>query len=257
MGQLTVARVKTLTEPGRYIDGGVLMLVVKPTGAQNWTLCVRIGGDRRDVGLGSAKVLTLAEARAKAAELRRDVARGIDPIAEKKKIVDPVPTFRDAASCRSLYRRLSRKGSTDGKANALIRYIGLRYSHRMSITQRVFMVLGMMLASSAFAGGPVLPPPADPLTVEVETGDADRFAALFEETGGKPSAERLQQDYLDRGSYGVQVFTPNRIVDAANLARRIAAKSSFERGSDHGHRRSKVAEAAMVMRVSATAVSCS
>ena len=98
MGQLTVARVKTLTEAGRYIDGDGLMLVVKPTGAQSWTLRVRIGGDRRDIGLGSAKVLTLAEARAKAAELRRDVARGIDPIAEKKKVVDPVPTFRDAAT---------------------------------------------------------------------------------------------------------------------------------------------------------------
>jgi integrase len=98
MGQLTVARVKTLTEAGRYIDGDGLMLVVKPTGAQSWTLRVRIGGDRRDIGLGSAKVLTLAEARAKAAELRRDIARGIDPIAEKKKVVDPVPTFRDAAT---------------------------------------------------------------------------------------------------------------------------------------------------------------
>ena len=97
MGQLTVARVKTLTEAGRYVDGDGLMLVVKPTGAQSWTLRVRIGGDRRDIGLGSAKVLTLAEARAKAAELRRDIARGIDPIAEKKKVVDPVPTFRDAA----------------------------------------------------------------------------------------------------------------------------------------------------------------
>ena len=98
MGQLTVARVKTLTEAGRYVDGDGLMLVVKPTGAQSWTLRVRIGGDRRDIGLGSAKVLTLAEARAKAAELRRDIARGIDPIAEKKKVIDPVPTFRDAAT---------------------------------------------------------------------------------------------------------------------------------------------------------------
>ena len=97
MGQLAVARVKTLTEAGRYVNGDGLMLVVKPTGAQSWTLRVRIGGNRRDIGLGSAKVLTLAEARAKAAELRRDIARGIDHIAEKKKVVDPVPTFRDAA----------------------------------------------------------------------------------------------------------------------------------------------------------------
>lgn len=42
-------------------------------------------------------MLTLAEARVKAAELRRDIARGIDTIAEKK-VVGPVPTFRDAAT---------------------------------------------------------------------------------------------------------------------------------------------------------------
>ena len=74
------------------------MLLVKATGAQSWLIRVRVGGERRDIGLGSLKVLTLAEARAKAAELRREIARGVDPIAGKKKVVDPVPTFRDAAT---------------------------------------------------------------------------------------------------------------------------------------------------------------
>lgn len=68
------------------------------------------------------------------------------------------------------------------------------------------------------------PSPADPLTAEIETGDADRFAALFERSGGRPTAEQLQRDYLNRGSYGVHVFTPNRIVDASNLAAAIKAK---------------------------------
>jgi integrase len=98
MGQLSVARIKAIREPGRYTDGDGLMLLVKPTGAQSWLLRVRVGGERRDIGLGSTKVLTLAEARAKASELRREIARGIDPIAEKKKVADPVPTFRDAAA---------------------------------------------------------------------------------------------------------------------------------------------------------------
>lgn len=98
MGQLNVARIKAIKDPGRYTDGDGLMLLVKATGTQSWLLCVRVGGERRDIGLGSLKVLTLAEARAKAAELRRDIVRGVDPIAEKKKVVDPVPTFRDAAA---------------------------------------------------------------------------------------------------------------------------------------------------------------
>ncbi len=97
MGQLTVARIKAIREPGRYTDGDGLILVVKPSGAQSWVLRVRIGGERRDIGLGSTKVLTLAEARAKASDLRREIARGVDPVAEKKKVVEAVPTFRDAA----------------------------------------------------------------------------------------------------------------------------------------------------------------
>lgn len=97
MGQLSAMRIKALTEPGRYTDGDGLMLIVKESGAKSWMLRVRIEGERRDIGLGSLKVMTLAEARAKAIELRRDIARGIDPIAEKKKVVDTVPAFRDAA----------------------------------------------------------------------------------------------------------------------------------------------------------------
>lgn len=97
MGQLTAMKIKTLTEPGRYTDGDGLMLIVAAGGARSWMLRARIDGKRRDVGLGSLKILTLAEARAKATELRRQIAQGIDPIAERKKVNDPVPTFREAA----------------------------------------------------------------------------------------------------------------------------------------------------------------
>ena len=33
-----------------------------------------------------------------AAVYRRLIAQGVDPVAEKKKVIDPVPTFRDAAT---------------------------------------------------------------------------------------------------------------------------------------------------------------
>lgn len=98
MGQLTAMKIKTLTEPGRYTDGDGLMLIVATGGARSWMLRARIDGKRRDIGLGSLKVLTLAEARAKATELRRQIAQGIDPIAERKKVEAPVPTFREAAT---------------------------------------------------------------------------------------------------------------------------------------------------------------
>lgn len=66
------------------------------------------------------------------------------------------------------------------------------------------------------------PPPADPLTVTIHTEDADRFAALFAETKGSPTAEQLQRAYLDPASLAVPVFTPNRIGDAQRLAEAVA-----------------------------------
>lgn len=88
----------------------------------------------------------------------------------------------------------------------------------------ILSIITLSLGSSANATEQMPPPPADPLTVTIETGDADRFAALYERTTGKPTAEQLQREYIDPGSYGVQVFTPNRIVNAANLAKAVGSE---------------------------------
>ena len=56
MGNLTVARIKSITEPGRYGDGDGLMLKVAAGGSKQWVLRVRIDGQRRDIGLGSLKL---------------------------------------------------------------------------------------------------------------------------------------------------------------------------------------------------------
>lgn len=64
----------------------------------------------------------------------------------------------------------------------------------------------------------------DPLTAVVVTTDADRFAALFERTHGQPTAAQLQSEYLDKGSPGVAVFTPYRIIDATHLAQVVAER---------------------------------
>ncbi len=90
------------------------------------------------------------------------------------------------------------------------------------------MIAALLLALAAPSAA--APPPVDPLTAQVETGDVDRFAAIFDAAGGAPSAEQLQRGYLDPGSEGVRVFTPNRIENAANLAKAIAAdRAGYER----------------------------
>lgn len=78
------------------------------------------------------------------------------------------------------------------------------------------------IAFFAQAGSAAQPRPVDPLSVEVQLEDALRFVDLFVKTDGNPSAEQLQELYLDPGSKAIEIFTPWRIESAANLAARIA-----------------------------------
>ena len=95
MGKLTALSVKG-AKAGRHGDGGGLYLLVKPSGAKSWMLRVQQDGKRRDIGLGSNAALSLAEAREKAAVLRKHALNGRDPIAERDRDRRPTPTFRDA-----------------------------------------------------------------------------------------------------------------------------------------------------------------
>lgn len=61
-----------------------------------------------------------------------------------------------------------------------------------------------------------------PAWADVRIEDARRFASVFAAGDGKPSAEALQVGYIEPGSRGVEIFTPNRIQNATNLAARIA-----------------------------------
>jgi integrase len=97
VGKLTAAKLKNLTEPGRYSDGDGLFLEVKPGGSRNWILRAQCGGKRRDIGLGSLKSVDLGDAREAAHQIRRQIARGLDPIAERKRERQVIPNFREAA----------------------------------------------------------------------------------------------------------------------------------------------------------------
>jgi integrase len=92
---LTALKVKAVNEPGRYGDGNGLYLVVEPTGAKRWMLRTVVQGRRRDIGLGGAQLVSLAEAREKALNLRKVARAGGDPVAEKARTL--VPTFAQAA----------------------------------------------------------------------------------------------------------------------------------------------------------------
>jgi integrase len=77
--------VKNLTAPGLHPVGGVagLMLQVSPSGARSWLLRIKVGHKRREIGLGAFPGVTLALAREKAQATRDDIAKGIDPVAQR------------------------------------------------------------------------------------------------------------------------------------------------------------------------------
>jgi integrase len=95
LGKLTVKQVKA-AKPGRHIDGQGLLLHVRASGSRAWVLRIQADGQRRDIGLGSDSDLTLAEAREKAAHLRKLARQGLDPIAERDRHKRQVPTFAQA-----------------------------------------------------------------------------------------------------------------------------------------------------------------
>lgn len=83
--RLTVQTIRALKEPGMYGDGNGLYLKVDANGSKRWVQRLVIQGKRRDIGLGSASLVTLAEAREKALEGRKLARSGGDPIAVKRR----------------------------------------------------------------------------------------------------------------------------------------------------------------------------
>jgi integrase len=93
---LSPVRINALKAKGRFADGNGLYLVVDERGSKRWLLRTVVHGRRRDMGLGSTRLISLAEAREKARHYRKIARDGGDPIAVKRKAQAIVPTFRHA-----------------------------------------------------------------------------------------------------------------------------------------------------------------
>lgn len=101
---LTTKQVAALireARPGATADTDGLYLKIGPTGAASWQFRFQIDGKRRMMGLGACSVLTLAEARDKAAEARKLAKQGADPLETRKaaEVAEKaaVTTFKTAA----------------------------------------------------------------------------------------------------------------------------------------------------------------
>src|SRR5690242_17176426 len=78
--KLSFKFVEKTTKPGCYADGGGLYLQIGPSGSKSWLFRYMLNRKAREMGLGAVLGVSLARARERAAECRRLLSEGIDPI---------------------------------------------------------------------------------------------------------------------------------------------------------------------------------
>jgi integrase len=100
-------------------DGHGLYLRIGPTGAKRWVFRYRRDGRLHDMGLGPLHTVSLAEARSKALDCRRQRLDGVDPLAAKReaaakaRVVDAkTMTFQ---ACAEAYIAAHRAGWKNAK----------------------------------------------------------------------------------------------------------------------------------------------
>ena len=93
---LSAAFVRSVKEPGKYFDGEGLYLKVDLSGAKRWVQRIVIRGKRTEMGLGSASLIGLADARETALENRKLARQGDDPLRTKREAL-AVLSFEEAA----------------------------------------------------------------------------------------------------------------------------------------------------------------
>lgn len=105
VSRLSALMVNKINEKGLYPDGGNLYLQVSEAGTKSWIFRYMINKKARSMGLGALHTISLADARIKAADCRKLLDIGIDPIQAraseeaKKKLADSrSKTFEDCAT---------------------------------------------------------------------------------------------------------------------------------------------------------------
>jgi integrase len=93
INKLSARSVTTISKPGRHSDGGGLYLVVDPSGARRWLFMFRWQGKLKEMGLGGVNAVSLADARIAAAEARKFVQAGTNPIEHRRASAPAIPNF--------------------------------------------------------------------------------------------------------------------------------------------------------------------
>jgi integrase len=119
VNRLTATEVKKVKEPGMYPDGAGLYLQVTGNVAKSWILRYSLRGAAREMGLGSLRKVSLADARRKTAECHKLLDDHIDPIEHRSQARAAAAltstqsiTFKEASA---QYIAVRRKGLKNAK----------------------------------------------------------------------------------------------------------------------------------------------
>ena len=82
---------------------------------------------------------------------------------------------------------------------------------------------GVFIAALALAAASLARAAGEAAGPVIQTEDVDRFYRLYDATGGHPTADQLQHDYLDPGTDGLHRLARERNVTGAAIAKTLAA----------------------------------
>ena len=170
--ELSALAVSKLKTDGRYAVGGVDGLHLRVVGGSRaWVLRIAVGSrvdsdgrtsvHRRDVGLGSYPEVSLAEARDRARELRKQVRDGVDPVLKRQavKVQSALETAKakNFEECADAYIDANRAGWKNEKhaqqwQNTLATYVHPKFGHLPVASIDTGMVLDVLQQSVGSAG---------------------------------------------------------------------------------------------------------
>jgi integrase len=103
-------QIKNLTKPGKYSDGNGLYLNIRSSGTKSWIYRYQINGKRKEIGLGSTKIISLKEARELAADATKLRNNGGDPKSHKIKLQADNNNTRTFEQCAAEYIKAHKPG---------------------------------------------------------------------------------------------------------------------------------------------------
>jgi len=103
-------------DQGKYADGQGLWLIKRNKAQGRWMLRLHVQGKRREMGLGSWPDVSISEARERAAQARRRLRDGVDPIEERKQQQHKTHQLTVADAVESCFKARQADLKSDGAA---------------------------------------------------------------------------------------------------------------------------------------------